>query len=110
MMYGGTPRSVASDQILRYCRGGGVQSLTQLEGGQAEVAELRVPRGARVIGVPLKRMGLPRGALLGGIVHQDQVIIPRGDDVVEAGDTVILLLTETARPIVERMFKSRSRG
>ncbi|MEQ9079282.1 MAG: Trk system potassium transporter TrkA [Sandaracinaceae bacterium] len=102
-----TPRAVASDQILRYCRGGGVQSLTSLEDGQAEVAELRVPRGARVVGVPLKRMGLPRGALLGGIVHGDRVIIPRGDDVVEAGDTVVLLLTESARPIVERMFRSR---
>ncbi len=102
-----TPRAVASDQILRYCRGGGVQSLTLLEDGQAEVAELKVPRGARVIGVPLKRMSLPRGALLGGIVHGDQVIIPRGDDIVQAGDTVILLLTETARPIVERMFRAR---
>lgn len=102
-----TPRAVASDQILRYCRGGGVQNLTSLEDGQAEVAELRVPRGARVVGVPLRRMGLPRGALLGGIVHEDRVIIPRGDDVVQAGDTVILLLTASARPIVERMFRSR---
>ncbi|MCB9594412.1 MAG: Trk system potassium transporter TrkA [Sandaracinaceae bacterium] len=102
-----TPRSVASDQILRYCRGGGVQNLTSLEDGQAEVAELKVPRGARVVGVPLRRMGLPRGALLGGIVHGDQVIIPRGDDIVQAGDTVILLLTESARPIVERMFRAR---
>lgn len=102
-----TPRALASDQILRYCRAGGVQSLTSLEDGQAEVAELRVPRGARVVGVPLRRMGLPRGALLGGIVHQDEVIIPRGDDVVQAGDTVILLLTSSARPIVERMFRAR---
>ncbi len=99
-----TPRAVASDQILRYVRGGTVQSLTSLENGQAEVAELRVPRGARILGVPLKRMGLPRGALLAGIVHEDQVIIPRGDDVVHAEDIVILLLTESARPIVERMF------
>jgi len=105
-----TPRAVASDQILRYCRGGGVQSLTSLEGGQAEVAELVVPRGARIIGQPLRRMGLPRGALLGGIVHEDKVIIPRGDDVVNAGDTVILLLTESARPIVERMFRARRKG
>ena len=102
-----TPRAVASDQILRYCRGGGVQSITSLEDGQAEVAELRVQRGARVVGVPLRRMGLPRGALLGGIVHGDEVIIPRGDDIVQAGDTVILLLTEAARPIVERMFRAR---
>jgi trk system potassium uptake protein TrkA len=102
-----TPRAVASDQILRYCRGGGVQSITLLEDGQAEIAELRVPRGARVVGVPLRRMGLPRGSLLGGIVHDDKVIIPRGDDVVHAGDTVILLLTESARPIVERMFRTK---
>lgn len=105
-----TPRAVASDQILRYCRGRGVQSLVSLEEGQAEVAELVVPRGARVVGVPLRRMNLPRGALLGGIVHEDQVIIPRGDDVVQAGDTVILLLTESARPIVERMFRPKGRS
>ncbi|MGF1465112.1 MAG: Trk system potassium transporter TrkA [Sandaracinaceae bacterium] len=103
-----TPRAVASDQILRYCRAGNIQSITSLEDGQAEVAELRVPRGARVVGVPLRRMGLPRGALLAGIVHGDQVIIPRGDDTVHAGDTVVLLLTAGARPIVERMFRSRS--
>lgn len=102
-----TPRAVASDQILRYCRGGGVQNITSLEDGQAEVAELTVERGARVVGIPLKRMGLPRGALLGGLVHDDRVIIPRGDDVVHAGDTVIVLLTESARPIVERMFRGR---
>lgn len=99
-----TPRSVASDHILRFVRGGTVQSITVLEEGQAEVVELRVPRGARVVGVPLKRMGLPRGSLLAGIVHDDQAIIPRGDDVVHAGDTVVVLLTESARPIVERMF------
>lgn len=99
-----TPRAVASDHILRFVRGGSVQSISVLEEGQAEVIELTVPRGARVVGVPLKRMGLPRGSLLAGIVHDDHVIIPRGDDAVHAGDTVIVLLTESARPIVERVF------
>lgn len=99
-----TPRTVASDHILRFVRGGSVQSLSVLEEGQAEVVELRVPRSARIVGVPLKRLGLPRGSLLAGIVHDDQVIIPRGDDVVHADDTVIVLLTENARPTVERIF------
>ncbi|MBZ0119943.1 MAG: Trk system potassium transporter TrkA [Sandaracinaceae bacterium] len=102
-----TPRSVASDQILRFCRGGGVQNLVSLEEGKAEVAEVRVPHGARAIGVPLRRLGMPRGSLLGAIVHEDRVIVPRGDDVVHAGDTVILLLTEAARPVVERLFRAR---
>lgn len=102
-----SPRSVASDHILRFVRGRAVQSLTMLEEGQAEVAELRVPRGARVIGVPLKRLGMPRGSLLAGIVHEDQVVIPRGDDALHADDTAIVLWTEGARPIVERMFGVR---
>lgn len=99
-----TPRSVASDHILRFVRGSQVQSITSLEQGQAEVVELKVPPRARVVGVPLKRLGLPRGSLLAGIVHEDQVIIPRGDDIVHAGDTVVVLLTESARPLVERIF------
>ena len=102
-----SPRIVASDHILRYARTSEIQSLTRLEGGQAEVVELTASRGCRAIGLPLKRMNLPRGALLAAIVHRDQVIIPRGDDEVQAGDTVVLLTTEGARPTVERLFRPR---
>src|SRR5690606_24665190 len=99
-----TPRAVASDHIMRFARPNQVQRITVLEDGQAEVVELTVPRGARVVGVPLKRMGLPRGSLLAGIVHEEHVIIRRADAAVHAGDTVIVLLTESARPLVERVF------
>jgi len=74
-----SPRIVASDHILRYSRAAEVLSLTQLEKGQAEVVELTARRGARAVGLPLKRMNLPRGALMAAIVHGDQIIIPRGD-------------------------------
>lgn len=102
-----SPRSVASDHILRYSRTTEVQSLTVLEGGQAEVVELWVRHGCRAIGVPVHRMNLPRGTLMAAIVRKQKVIVPRGNDEVVAGDSVILLTTSSARPTVERLFKPR---
>ncbi|MCA9580206.1 MAG: Trk system potassium transporter TrkA [Myxococcales bacterium] len=102
-----SPRLVASDQILRYAREGSVQSLTLLEGGQAEVLEYTALSGCRAIGLPLHRMNLPRGALMTAIVHEGEVRIPTGQDEVAEGDTVIILTTQEARPMVERIFRGR---
>jgi trk system potassium uptake protein TrkA len=102
-----SPRLVASDHILRYARAAEVRSLTRLEDGKAEVVELAVPDGSRAIGVPLKRLSLPRGALIAVIVRKDKVLVPRGDDTIERGDAVIVLTTAAARGSVERLFRSR---
>ena len=102
-----SPRTVASDQILRFSRGGGLHSLTVLEDGQAEVVELTASPKCRAVNKPLHRMNLPRGALLAAIVHGDDVIIPHGKDVVQPGDRVILMTTKEARPTVERLFRPR---
>jgi trk system potassium uptake protein TrkA len=102
-----SPSVVASDHIMRYCRESELQSLTQLENGKAEVLEFKAREGARALGVPLRRLKFPRGALLAGIVHNDQVVIPSGDDVVRSGDTVIVLTLASVRASVERIFRPR---
>lgn len=102
-----SPRLVASDHILRYARAEDVRSLTQLEDGQAEVVELAVPSGSRAIGVPLRHLSLPRGALIAAIVKGDRVVVPRGDDLIERGDSAIVLATSSARPAIERLFRGR---
>lgn len=100
-----SPRSVASDHILRYCRRAELKSLTVLQNGQAEVLEILARKGSRVIGSPLSDLSLPRGTLIGAIVHEDAVLVPRGDSVIQAGDTVIVLATTAARATVERLFR-----
>lgn len=100
-----SPRTVAADHILRYCRVEALRSLQVLEGGAAEVMELSVPRDARAVGVPLSKLGMPRGSLVCAILKPRGVVIAGGNDVVDAGDSVILMTTQAAyRPAV-RLFK-----
>ncbi len=103
-----SPRSVASDHILRYCRATRLQSLSVLEDGKAEVLEIHTPPLARVVGTPMRRLSFPRGALLAAIIKGDRVVIPHGDDMVDAGDIAVVLCVPDARAGVARMFKERS--
>jgi trk system potassium uptake protein TrkA len=103
-----SPRMVASEHILRFCRQKELQSLTLLEEGKAEILEILARPDARVVGVPVRQMGVPRGALLCALIRRDNVIIPSGNDSIEAGDTVVVLTTPEARVAVARLFRTRS--
>lgn len=61
-----------------------------------------------MVGVPVRQMGVPRGALLCALIREDDVVIPSGNDTIVAGDTVVVLTTPEARPAVARMFRKRS--
>ncbi len=100
-----SPRSAASDHILRFCRRTELKSLTVLQQGQAEVLEISAREGCRVVDTPIRQLSLPRGALIGAIVHGNHVLVPRGDDIVQRGDTVIVLVTSAARAAIERLFR-----
>ena len=78
------------------------------EGGEAQVMEIRALEGARAIGVPLKQLKMPRGSLLCAILKGDQVIIPSGESVIGAGDTVIALATNRSLERLEALFKQRA--
>ncbi len=101
-----SPRTVAAEHILRYCRFDSLRSLQVIEGGAAEIMEIAVPKDARVIGTEIARLGLPKGALLCAILRSTgEVIIPGGADVIETGDSVILLTTTEAYRAAVRLFK-----
>lgn len=101
-----SPRTVAAEHILRYCRFDSLRSLQVIEGGSAEIMEIAVPQDARVIGTELARIGLPKGAMICAILRASgQVVIPGGSDVVEAGDGVVLLTASDAYRAAVRLFR-----
>lgn len=102
-----SPREVASAHILRHARQAELQSLTLLEGGQAELLEFSVGPQSRVVNVPLKRLNFPRGAIIVAIADEDGAHVPGGDDIIRPGSTVVALAAAGVRASVERLFQKR---
>jgi len=100
-----SPRLVTASAILKYVRPPGVTSLATLEHGNAEVLEIVMPTASPVLGRPLKDIDVPEGAVIGTIVRGSEVVIPSGEDHLEAGDHVIVFALPEAIPRIERFLK-----
>jgi trk system potassium uptake protein TrkA len=97
-------RQSAVNAILRYVRRGDVKSVATLKGISAEALELQVQAGAEAIDRPLADLEFPEGAVLGAIMRDGQVIMPRGRDAVRRNDRVIVFAMPDAIGRIERLF------
>ena len=102
-----SPRTVASDHILRFCRGAAVHSVHTLEDGAAEVIELTAQRGSSMNDTPLKRLRMPKGSLICAVIRPDDVTVPRGEDEIHVGDRVVVVATAENLTSVELLFRGR---
>jgi Trk K+ transport system NAD-binding subunit len=63
--------------------------------GKAEAIEFVARSGDPYIGIPLKNLTKRNGTLVAVIVHQGKVIVPFGNDRIEAGDHVVIISRES---------------
>jgi len=99
-----SPRLSAINSILRHIRRGKVISAVSIIGDQAEVMEAVALETSDIVGKPLDRLSIPKGVLITGIIRDDQVIIPRGDSVIEPGDKIIIFAMRQAIPKIEKIL------
>ena len=106
------PRILCANRILRFVRSGSVSSIAVLGEGRAEILELEARFGDKgdKKGHKIKSLGLPRGAVVGAIVRGDDVIIPRGDTVVEEHDQVIVFTLPENLEQVQQVFGKAPKG
>jgi len=74
-----------------------------LLGRDAEVIEYQAMETSQITKAPLKDLNFPKGAILGAIVRDGEVIIPSGDDQVLVGDRILIFTTKAALKKVERL-------
>ncbi len=99
-----SPRLSTARAIMRYFRHGNVLSLTDLKDSDAEVLEMEATERSAIVGKPLATLQFPKHALVGAIIKPYQVVVPRGSDVVEPGDKVLVFALPRAVRAVQKMF------
>jgi trk system potassium uptake protein TrkA len=99
-----SPRMSTVNAILRYVRRGRVMTVATLKGIDAETIEFKTTGNCQVIGKPLQELAFPRNAVVGTITRGDEILIPRGNTVIQPDDEVIVFALPDAIGDVERMF------
>lgn len=104
-------RLVVVDRILQFVRKGQVLSVTTFrEEEEAEAIELLATPGSKFVGKKLRDVHLPRGVIVGAIVRPSgEVIVPRGDGVIQEKDRVIFFCLEQLVPQLESAFFAGTR-
>jgi len=100
-----SPRLTIAQQVLKYVRTGDVLSIRPVLSGRGEFLEFMASRDARITGTPIKDANFPRGANICAVVGHKGAYVPRGNDVIESGDRVVVFTTPKQRLAVERMFR-----
>lgn len=92
-----SPRKLIADIIIQYARalsnseGSSVETLYKLMDDKVEALEFSVKSGLSFLEKPFKELKLKPNTLVAGIVRERKIIIPSGDDMLKAGDHVIVL-------------------
>jgi trk system potassium uptake protein len=100
-----SPRFSAANAILRYIRKGPVASVATMKGSRAEALEVVIGEGVRLSGRAVRDIPFPSGAVLGALVREDEVIMPRGGTVILPGDRAIFFVLPEANEAVGRLIR-----
>ncbi len=91
------PKNITSELIVSYVRamkntiGSNVQTVYSIIKGKAEAAEFLIRDNSPVLGKPLMELKFKPNVLVAVILRGNRVIIPRGSDVIENNDSVIVV-------------------
>lgn len=98
-----SPKDIISDVIVRYARavqnslGSNIETMYKLMDGQVEALEFNVKSECRFLDIPLKNLKLKKNVLIAEIIRDRKPVTPSGDDVIKAGDRVIVFATADRR-------------
>ena len=73
-----------------------------------EVFDIEAVAGSRLVDTKLSELGLPRGMLLVAVQRGESILIPAGDDAIEAGDRGIVAATTDNAPRLDDFLVPRA--
>ncbi len=95
------PKYITAESIIKYVRamknsmGSNIETLYRLSDNRVEALEFQIKEDSPVVGIPLIDLQMKPNMLIACIGHKGQVIIPKGQNKIAVGDTVVLITTTT---------------
>ena len=101
------PRDTTVSSILQHVRRGRIKSAYTLRDGEAEVFEAEALETSPLVGESLEQARLPSGVIIGAILREDELILPRAETVIRPRDRVIVVARANVVKKVEKLFAVR---
>lgn len=105
------PQNITTEHIMQYVRakqnamGNNVETLYNLVDDKIEALEFKIGSDSPMIGVPIKQMNLKENLIICGINRGKRVILPNGDDTIQAGDHVVVVTSQKKLTDFNDIFK-----
>ncbi len=95
---------LAANNIFRYIRKGEIVAMTKLNNMNAELLEFIVTPTSEVCNKVIKKIDLPRSAIIGGVISDGEGQITLGDYKIKSGDRVVVCCLPQSIKKVEKLF------
>ncbi len=97
-------KAIAASYIYQMMLDANVMNIKFLMTANADVAEFIPKEGSKVTQKPVKDLGLPKGATIGGLVRNNEGILVSGNTQIQAGDSVMVFCHNVNMKKIEKYF------
>ena len=94
------PKNVTADIIARYVRaksntqGSNVETMYNIIQDKVEASEFIIKEYSPIAGIPLKDLKFKDNVLVASVLRGKEVFTPHGSDIIQAGDSVVIVTAE----------------
>ena len=105
------PKYLTAAHIIKYVRamdnslGSNIETLYRLNDNKTEALEFSIKEDCPVVGIPLQDLQIKPGILICAINHRGNISIPRGQSIIQVGDTVIVVTAKTGLNDIRDILK-----
>lgn len=96
--------SIIADLIEQEVDYSGMKTLLKLKNGKIVLSEIFINTGSQVCNKSLKDLSIPRDCILISVIRDEEVIIPNGFTVLQAGDYIIAVSSQDDQEGLKKYF------
>ncbi len=105
------PKNITAEYIVRFVRaknksrGSNIETMHLILGGKAEALEFKIKENSPISITSIENLTLKKNTLIACIHRNGQILIPRGRDIIQKDDIVIVVTTETGFNSIEDILR-----